>query len=253
MDTGLVPEGGYLTVFIPATGRALVFRVRSRANKGYEVLNYGPLPLESGDTLNSYDGGTVSVPADGVMPARSYTPEGLSFSMSGAIEETDMWFLTEEYAERLFHVIADFTPAWLRVDLQIPKGVVQGRFQRDKIMTGVDKDFGFVRGHAEVVHIPKLHYGYRFGNDFNFAVHTGARFTYGEYLVEVPKKPETAFAVVTGVIPSKKVTLPIQVYDSSIRNALLDVYGYEGFPVYPPDMRAEALREYGEIIRGVRR
>jgi len=35
---GLVREGGLLTMYLPATSRAFVFRVKARANKGGEVL-----------------------------------------------------------------------------------------------------------------------------------------------------------------------------------------------------------------------
>ena len=136
---GLTLEGEHLTAFIPATSKAFVFRVKSRVNRRYEQLNYGPLPLTSGTTLPTFEGGSVSVPADGVIPARAYTT-GLMFPMSGAFDSSDMWYTPEDYRDRLFHVIQYLTPAFLRVDVQITIAVTQGRFQKDKIVTGVDKD-----------------------------------------------------------------------------------------------------------------
>jgi hypothetical protein len=253
-ELGLVPENGYLTVFVPATSKAFVFWVKSRVNRGYERFHYGPLPLPAGLPLSSYVGGSVPVPANGVMPVLSYTPigMGLRFPLSGAYDETDMWYLPEDYRERLFHVISEVTPRWLRRDVEIPVGVVQGRFQRDKVTLGVDKLFGYARGRLEVVHFPKLHYGYRFGNDSNLNVYTGIRFTYAEYIVETPRDPELVFNVLSRRVPSHWVTLPVTVYDDSIARAFRDVYGFEGFPLYPADKKAEAIKAYQELLKGVK-
>jgi len=72
-ELGLVLEGEHLTVFIPATSKALVFRVKSRVNRGFERFHYGPLPLPANLPLPSYVGGSIPVPASGVMPATAYT------------------------------------------------------------------------------------------------------------------------------------------------------------------------------------
>jgi hypothetical protein len=250
---GLVLEGEHLTAFIPATSKAFVFRVKSRINRGYEKFHYGPLPLVANLPLSSYAGGVILVPATGVMPMYSYTPVGmgLRFPLTGAYDETDMWYLPEDYRERLFHVISEVTPKWLRRDLEIPSGVTQGRFQRDKVTTGIDKLFGYVRGRLETVHFPKLHYGYRFGNDSMFNVYTGIDFTYAEYIIETPKDPELIFNILTRKVPSHWITMPITVYDDSIRRAFVDVYGIEGFTLYPTTKRSEAITEYQALLKEV--
>lgn len=248
----LVQENELLTIFIPATQMAFVFRVRARVNMGFERFHYGPLPIPAGTPLASYLGGLVTAPADGVMPAMSFTPIGLSFPMRGVYDETDMWYVPEDYRDRLFHVILEVTPAWLRCDLQIPKGVPQNRFQRDKIITGLEMNMGFARGRMETVHIPKIHYGYRFGNDTNVAVRTAATFTYAEYIVEIPKDEELVFNVLTRRAPSRWITLPVNNYDTAIRSALLEVYGFEGFPLYPATGRERALREYRSLLAQAR-
>jgi len=248
---GLVIEGEYLTCFIPSTSRAFVFRVKSRVNRRYEELFYGPLPLSAGDTLPTYEGGSVSVPADGVIPARSYT-EGLSFPMSGAYDEGDMWYLSEDYRDRVFHVLQYVTPGFLRVDVEIPVGVSQGRFQKDKIVTGVDKDFGFSRGFYEIVHLPRIHYGYRYGNDTNIDLYASVRFVYGEYIVEIPRSANLIFDILTRRIPSHWVTMPLNVMDPTVEMSLNTVYGITGFPVYRLDQRDAALKEYESLLRGVK-
>lgn len=249
---GLVPENQYLTVFIPATGRALVFRVGIRWNRGAEVLHYGPLPLVAGEAMSTYEGGTVSVPADGVIPARAYS-DGKSFPMAGVTDETDMWYTKEDYRERLFHIIQCVTPAFLRMDVLIPKGVIQRRFQRDKKTGGVHADFGFSRGMLEVVQLPKIHYGYRWGNDTNIDLRTSCTFVYGEYVVEIPRDAGLIFDILTKKVPSRWISLPITVYDPMVKTALLDTYGFEGFKVYSIDQKGEAVADYTKELTRMRR
>jgi hypothetical protein len=97
---------------------------------------------------------------------------------------------------------------------------------------------------VETIHFPSIHYGYRFGNDSNLNVYTGIDFTYGEYVVEIPKDAELIFNILTRKVPSHWITMPISVYDESIRRAFVDVYGIEGFTLYPATKRSEAISEY---------
>ncbi|MEM1710530.1 MAG: hypothetical protein QW820_06535 [Sulfolobales archaeon] len=249
---GLVLENHLLVVYIPARNTALVFRVKSRVNRGYETIDYGPLPLVSGEVLPTYEGGSERVPADGVMPGRSYTQTGRSFPLKGAFDETDMWYVHEDERERLFHVIQRITPEFLRADVQIPRGVTQGRFQGDRVVTGVDRDFGFARGKLEVVHLPRLRYGYRYGNDTNMSVRTFVKFTYGEYIVETPRDSQLIFDVLTRRTQAHWVTLPISVWDPAIETALNLTYGFTGFTVYGVHERDKAIREYSELLKSVK-
>jgi len=251
-ELGLVKESEFLTLFLPPTNKAFVFRVKSRVNIGKETINYGPLPLKSGSSLPTYEGTSTSVPADGVIPARAYTSSGLSFPLLGAYDETDMWYVPEDYRDRLFHVIQYCTPSFLRMDVQIPVNVSQGRFQKDKVMTGVDKDFGFSRGTIEAVHIPKLRYGYRYGNDTNINLYTFVKFVYAEYIVETPKNSSLIFDVLTKRVPSHWVSLPVVVMDTAITRALTETYGIEGFEVYRADQKDQAVREYEILLREVK-
>ena len=250
-EYGLVLEGEYITVFIPATSRALIFRVKSRVNRGYETIDYGPLPLTAGSTLPTFEGGSASVPADGVIPARAYTT-GLSFPMDGAYDRDDMWYVPEDYRDRLFHIIQYVTPAFLRIDVQIPTAVTQGRFQKDKIVTGVDKPFGFARGKYEIVQLPKIHYGYRYANQTNINLYTFIKFIYAEYVVETPRNPNLIFDILTRRMLSKWITLPVNVMDTTVERAMIDAYGITGFPLYPIDERDRAVREYSELLREVK-
>ncbi|MCD6241032.1 hypothetical protein J7K27_05900 [Candidatus Bathyarchaeota archaeon] len=249
---GLVLENNFLAVYIPAKNSALVFRVKSRQNRGFEELNYGGLPLSSGDTLPTYDGGSATVPEDGVLPARAYTKSGKGFPMTGAYDPNDMWYLPyRDYKDRLFHVIQYVTPSFIRIDLQIPRNVVQGRFQRDRVIVGVDKDFGFSRGVYETVHLPEIYYGYRWGNDTNIDLYTFVKFVYAEYIIEIPKDPELIFNILTKRIPCKWISLPINSWDVSIEGGLLKTYGFIGFKLYGIHQKEEAIREYAKQLKEV--
>lgn len=247
-ELGLVRTGEFLTAFLPATGKAFVFRVKARVNQDREVINYGSIPLVAGESLPTYEAASTTVPADGVIPARAYTG-GKTFPMAGAYDEGDMWYVPEDYRDRLFHVLQYVTPAFLRLDVQVPTGVTQGRFQKDKIVTGVDKDFGFSRGFIETVHVPKLRYGYRYGNDTNINLFTFVKFVYGEYIVEIPKNSSLIFDVLTRRIPSHWVTMPINISDPAISRALTDTYGVQGFTVYRIDQKETAVREFESLLK----
>jgi len=249
-DKRLARENEFLVVFIPAIERALVFRVKSVINAGREYIHYGPLPVSEGDVLSTLDGGSISVPADGVLPARAYTG-ALTFSMSDVFDEDDMWYIPADYRERVFHVIQHITPSFLRVDAQIPPAVTQGRFQRDKKIIGVEKDFGFARGEFEMIHFPEIHTGYRYANDTNVDVRTSVEFTYGEYIVEIPKNSELIFDILTKKVESRWITLPISVTDPTITEGLKKTYGITGFQLFRLDQKDEAIAEYAKILKEV--
>lgn len=238
--------GDVLVIYVPASNNALVFRIKEVYNF-YRDLPYGPLPLSSGDTLTSYDGGTVSVPADGVLPARAYTSNDISFPLNGAYDENDMWYLPASYRERLFHVIQRVSPEFIRIDVRIPKGVTQARFQRDNVILGIDKGFGFTRGVVETIHVPELRYGFRYGNDTNLPVYTSVKFTYAEYVVEPPTSAQEVVAVITKKLGYWWV-MPVTSYVDSIRNALVKTYGIEGFPVLPPEVAETKLSTYSRLL-----
>lgn len=258
---GLVPDNTYMVVYIPETKKALVHRVINRVNVLDAVLNYGPLPLKAGDAMPTYDGDSVQVPEDGVIPARAYTRtgNGIRFPLKGAWDEHDMFYTPDNYRSRMTHVIVDTFPSVLRLDLQIPTGSDQGKFQWKNVTTGIDSLFGALpRGRIETAFIPEVVYAFMVGNDTNVDFRTGVRFTYGEYEIDVPRNPATVLEVLSGMRSASWLTLPITYYNNQIQAGLLNTYGYEGFTVYPRDFkdreetRAKILAEYADIIRGMR-
>jgi len=252
-ELGLCLDNTLLTVYFPPIQRALVFRVLGRANKGYEKYDYGPLPLSSGDSLPklSPEGGTATVPANGVIPGRSYTPTGLSFSLTGAYDESDMWHYPKDESDRLYHVHMYVTPSILRCDLQVPKRYTQPTFQKNRIVGGVDRDFGYRRGYLEVIHLPDLVYGYRFANDMNTNFYTKVTFVYAEYLVELVKDPELVYEALAGLKPTYWYTMPVSGVDESVIRAIREAYGIAdgGYPIVKVGTpKSEALAGIREVI-----
>ena len=247
-DFPVLDDNDYLVTFIPATKTSLVFRVVTRANN-YPNMHYGALPLVSGETLPTYDGGSVAVPADGVLPARAYTGTGKSFPLTGAWDANDMFYTNEECRDRIFHIVGSTNPDWIRLGLEYPKGVKQYRFQRDNVITGIDKNFGFGRGIIETVQFPNIHQGWLFGNDTNMPVYTGMTFQYEELIIETPKDPLTVYDILSGKRPAHYVNLPISVQDPSIQIALKKNYGYYGFDTKLIKQKDIAVAKYAEQIR----
>lgn len=247
---GLVRNNEHLTVYYPSTNKALVFRVISRHNEGYETMNYGGLPIDLGDSLTSYDGGLIASPANGVIPKRSHTTNGVRFDLADTWDTTDMWYTNYTWNDRIFHVKTKVKPGFIRVGLQVPQNVNQSRFQRERVITGVDKTngMGYKFGEIETVHFPEMHYGYMFGNDTNWDIHTSVTFVYGEYIVKIPSNPEFIFNVLTRREKSHWVGMQVSTPDATITQGLRKTWGFEGFTVYPSLMRDHAINEYASIL-----
>ena len=245
-------DGEYLTVFLPATSEALVFRVRSIVNKAFNLIDYGPLPISQGTVLKTIDGSSTTAPDYGVLPARAYTDPIQFPSQLNVYDNTDMWYIPKEYRDRLFHVIQYVKPAWLRVEVQIPTGTVQNRFQKERVMGGVEKDFGFTRGSIEVIHFPEVHYGFRYCNDLNIDVNTFVRFEYAEYKIEIPMDAQLIFDILIRKVPSVWVSLPYSVEDSTFQSSLVKTYGITGFPLHGINERDAAIREYQSLLQDVK-
>jgi hypothetical protein len=246
---GLVKDNELLVVYIPSSNKALVFRVISRQNKGFEKFDYGALPTTAGDVLSTYDGGVATVGISGEMPPRSYV-NGKKFPYTGVYDSTDMWFVPFTWTDRVYHVKTKIKPGFLRVGLQIPSGVNQSRFQKERVVGGADTNagFGYNLGEIETVHLPEIHYGYSFGNDSNLRLRTGVHFTYGEYIVKIPNSPSLICDVLSRTYPAHWVGLPISTVDASITQGLRKTWGFDGFTVYPNIQRQTAIDEYTSIL-----
>jgi hypothetical protein len=261
-DLGLVPDNRYLTVIFPGdtpvSAKALVFRVVFRHNQGREIINYGAIPFVTTDVLPTYDGSSGSPVANGRVPSRSYTNTYMTFgrtalsSTLNVYDTNDIFYLPDEFNERLFHVQAYFYPEFLRVGLEIPAGTKQDRFQRERVIGGVGTSLGWRRGNQEVVIFPELRVGWQFGNDTELDAYTGARFVFGEYLVKIPDDPDIIWRVLSEDEESHRVKLPIAAVDPSVNQAMTKSYGFTGFDIQPKYKKAEALASYKTKIGAIK-
>jgi hypothetical protein len=251
---GLVKDNELLTVYYPSTNKAMVFRVITRQNKNFETFDYDVStngdPTGVGDVLNTYDGGIApAVGFNGELPARAYTT-GKQFSLADIWDTTDMWFTPYTWNDRVYHVKMHVSPGFVRVGLQIPQGVNQSRFQKERVVGGVNYQvgFGYQFGALETVHMPEMHYGYTFGNETNVPLRLGVKFTYGEYVVKIPNSASLIFDVLSRSYPSHWVGLPVSTADSTITQGLKKTWGFDGFSVYPNLKRDQAIKEYTSIL-----
>jgi hypothetical protein len=246
---GLVKANELLTVYYPNTNKAMVFRVISRQNEGFERFTYGTIPTSVGDVLNTYDAGTATVGIAGELPARSYTT-GKQFPASDVWDTTDQWFVPYTWNDRVYHAKMKVTPGFVRVGLQIPQGVNQSRFQKERVVGGASYQtgFGYHRGELEIVFMPEMHYGIQFGNDTNLNLRTGVEFVYGEYIVKIPNSASLIFDVLSRSYPCHWVGLPVTTADSTITQGLKKTWGFDGFQVYPNLKRDQAIKEYTAIL-----
>jgi hypothetical protein len=228
-DMGFVQENEYLSIYIPSQMRTLVFRVKRLGNVGYNTIPYGTLPTRPATSFTSYDGTSVKLPEPGVMPARSYTSSGITFPFTDVFDLNDMFFTPRDYADRLVHAKFTVEPNVLRLGLEVPRGVKQYKFQRDKVLAGIDRTFGFKRGFIETAFIPELRYGLQVGNDTNIHFRTNVNIEFAEYVIEIPTDPDLIYNILIGREDSYIIGLPVSTYDSSIANALKQSYGFEGF------------------------
>jgi hypothetical protein len=255
-----VEQNEYLTILIPPTNTMYVFRVIKVRNPNFDTIPYGPLPLPAGTVLSSLRGTSVVVPADGVFPAFGVAsgdtsimfPPPLPPNQAKAVfDPSDMWFLGQapkKPLNTLFHIYHVISPEFLRVQLEIPKGNSQLQFQEARTALTVASTFGWNRGRIEVIQFPGIHYGYAYANDTNLNVFTNVTFYYKEYQVSIPSDPLLIFYLIIGRIPSKRWVFPVQNIEGLIQQALVNAYGFEGFPVFRIDEREKAIGEYKRIL-----
>jgi len=254
---GLVNENEHLTVYFPQNNKAMVFRVVSRYNAGFETIDYGKLPITASTILKTYEGSNVTVASTGRFPPRAYATN-IRFPMSNVWDSTDMWFVPYTWTNRIFHSKLVVRPSFLRVGVQIPTNVNQQRFQREQVVSGVDaavgtytggtSALGYKRGGIDLVHFPEIHYGYTFGNDTNLNLNTRARFHYGEYIVEIPNSADFIYGVLSKQVPSLWISMPCSTTDAQINQGLRKTWGFEGFTLYPGLKKTTAIQDYNQIL-----
>lgn len=225
----------YLVVKLPDPAQSrstyiLMFWVDAVINTYWETLPYGPLPLTAGQVLARIPplAGTVTVPADGVMPAYSMV-EGLLFKpVQGlqAYDDFDMWYVPEDRPDILMVYSMQLRPGWLRIEVALPQGMTQARFL-EKTILGVDKVAGYVRGRLTIPQIAGLHFPLNIANDTNLDVYTNVVFKYKELRVKVVDDAEKLKQYVEGRLPAVSITLPLVFVSDMVIRRIQTVYNVE--------------------------
>ncbi len=249
-----IRENDIIVLHLPAYQSALVFRVKALLNRGFERFEYGPLPLKSGISLPTVDGTTVTVPADGVFPARAITPTSITFPSPYDPTKSDMWYVPKDRRSHIRYITLKLRPEVLRVLVELPQGLRQLMFQEVETVryaSGADV-FGFRRGEIDWWQMPGIHVGLLFANLYNIHWMTYASFTYQDMIIEIPKIADLIFDALIGKVRAHWFTLPITTPSKELEVALDEVYGFRGFKLYSAYERDRAIREYEEDLRRVR-
>jgi len=193
-ELGFVRENQYLVVYFPQWEGLLGYRIRARVNKGFEVINYGPLPIPDGIAKGNTNTGVFKLRWD-ILPIER--------------REDMFWY---DIPSKLLHVYLDFHPFILRNYLYLTEGIQQARYLG--LVTADSKtgsDFGYWRGEIELVILPFMHIAFDCFNKTNMNLYTYLRIKYGEYLIELITEPKELFGLMTRKIPAHWVSYPGQV------------------------------------------
>ena len=256
-ELGLVLPNRIIAVYIPAVNQVLPLRIVRRR---VHVIPYGPLPLSKGETLPTLDGGSVTVPEDGVFPARAYTSRPRRFPTTLDVDDkTDIFYIDDtRHPEWIVHAHVYIEPSHIRVMLRIPETLVQGVFHPNRVPLDIRSDFGWNRGYVEVVYFPGVHYGFDFCNDLYVDFRTWVTIIYGEYMVEPVLDIDKVLEIMFGKAEDTYYyTLPVESLDSAFKEKLQKLYGfygdYVGYPVYPEFMKEEAKKKVEEIVNEIKK
>ncbi len=230
-ELGFVNVGKYLCMILPARQEFLMAQVVERRNKGFERIDYGPLPI----VIPGYDSGVV--PAGMIVPSTTTgwkisayvtTPgdrvEGLE--NIGAELAGDIFYHTE--ADELYHYRLKIFPTMLKHTVMYPDRQPQTGF-RTQTATPMS-DFGVFHGEFETVVLPKVHVSYQTYNPTNMNLRTSMTIYYAHYAIDPVEDEDKVIDVLKKGL-AKIITVPYFTTDTSVEKMLNEKYGGALFSV----------------------
>ena len=240
-----IGPGSLLIVGLPAYGTFLPFKVIDVTNMPYDEVDYSPLPITTSTSLGYF---TPTVPPGaplvahhtGVLPPMSYTASPVMFPLQNTFDPSDMFYF-ESPNNKLMVVELLTQPRYLRVMPEIPAGNIVASY--DNVVFNIGGSIqvnvgnftglastGFKRGYSVVAQLPKVHYGYLFGNDTSFTVYTSGKVRYYDLRVAAPSSTEVLDAFKGRMKDVEFVSLPMPTVQSVVTNVLNSYYGTTGVP-----------------------
>jgi len=221
---GFVNEGKYLCTILPARGTFLLFQILARKNKGFERIDYGPLPIE----VTGYNDGVV--PGGQIVPspttgwrisAYKLTPGDRVVGLEEIKAEVagDIFYYTDE--STLFHYTIDIWPRMLKHIVMYPDRQPQTAFREQTALPSAD--FGVFNGRFETVVLPKVHISYQTYNPTNLDLRTYMVIHYAQYDVETVRDANRAKEVLRKGL-AKIITLPYNISHEQVEKVLEEKY-----------------------------
>jgi len=257
MGFPILEPGDFVKIYVPCHDTYLVFQVVKVLNRGFEVLNYGLIPLSSGDTVNDVVSGTKTVPANGVLPARSWVSimlKPLTWMKPHIDSEVDLLFVESEKKNVLMHCYVVTTPGFIKMLVEIPRGYQRVPF-RDftQPYSVLDSDIKPALGFVETISIPGVHQNVMFMNWTNIDLYVYITLIYGYYNIIVPSNPEVIYNVLSNKVKNvHEVVFSYYTSEPGVNDALRKWVGSFGISANIHILSKEkALKQIEEFLTKV--
>jgi hypothetical protein len=219
---GFVNEGYWLVVIFPAKRALLGVRVADRLRKGFERVEYGPLPI------------TYAGHESGVIIANTVTAVYKFPSIVAAAKDRANWgwspdvndvFFFREPVDRLLDVYINIEPNLLRHFIHFPSDQIQTRYLASQTITAnpdIHPDFGYFRNRINVISFPTIDMNFKTVNHTNVDLRTYCWFDVEAYTIAKADKETIKEAVKND--KAKIITLPYFTTAPKVEEAILNVY-----------------------------
>lgn len=273
--------GDYVVLQLPASGSGIpVLPFQITRVEGRSVISMPKIyALPSGTSFTSLIAGSVSSPADSIIPEFSYSrPFTVSFPSLNIRNPNNIFELPKKQgydnALTIYTLITD--PQILKIYPEAPAGTPQKHFQYGVTVLSADAPFGIDRGKVTLAHPPQITIYFRLINDTNMRLKASLNILYVETRVRLPLDPYIAFSLIKPIIGKPttisdevrrrlniardevansrvyRIQLPLAILDSSIQAILNDIYGtIDIYPRMMYDTVDEALQHIATAIEKI--
>ena len=193
-ENGLVNIGHPLVLWFPFNNTVVPLLVKNRRNFGYEKFDYGK--------LTGYTPASAPATAGCIHQQTNITEQVFAYSRLEPSLSPDMFYHSDD--DTVIHANMHVRPEVLRIFTRVPKGTAQQDF-RGQIASddlGLEIEFGYKRGFAELVYPPKIKWGVVLSNETNIDLMTYVSFNYAHYGTEFISCPDVILGILKGRIQS---------------------------------------------------
>ncbi len=205
-EHGFVLEGNYLLLFFPPYKAAILYRILSRRNKGFE--EFAPRELAA-------------------IPPYSFVKYKIPWydeRRTGYMAE-DMFYYEEK--DTLMHAFVTIKPILLKNYFEFPEATRTASYLDTAVLYERADLFGFWRETKEFVFLPKIRTAFISFNSTNMFIKLVVKVKYAEYEVEPITDLDKIKEAWQLKLPVKILTMPMVKEDKSFEAKFKEVYGVD--------------------------